>query len=248
MIPNIDESWKPVTSLLYQEPLKTLFEEVLLNCSYQPKKENIFEIFKMPVKNIKVVILGQEPLLTKYGAVGKSFAVPKYAKIPRVLRIIQKELSDEYPLSVPYAGEDEWKTLEHWQEQGIFLLNTALTMETGKTGSHFKYWENFTKKVISYISMEQPCIWLLWGKKVQRFIPYINSNPFNVENYDNETIKSIPSNEDWNYILTAPHPNLEFYFEEKAEYFKKEKGFFGCNHFIYTNEILKVLKRKQINW
>lgn len=240
MIPNVDESWKSITSLLYQEPLTILKEQILPNCSYQPKKENIFRVFQMPVNKIKVVILGQDPYPIPGNAIGRAFAVSENTKIPAILKIIQKELSDEIPLSIPYAGKD-WKTLEHWQDQGVFLLNTALTVETGRAGSHLKYWEEFTKIVISYISVTQPCIWLLWGKKAEKFIPYINQNPFFVKNYDKETIKSIPSNEDWNYILTAPHPAAEIYIGGKA-------GFYGCNHFIYTNEILKNLKKQTINW
>lgn len=60
MIPNIHESWQPVTSLLYQEPLTTLNREILPNISHQPSKENIFNVFQMPVNSIRVVILGQD--------------------------------------------------------------------------------------------------------------------------------------------------------------------------------------------
>lgn len=173
-------------------------------------------------------------------AIGRAFAVSKNRKMPASLKIIQKELFNEIPLTIPYANEDEWKTLEHWQEQGVFLLNTALTVETGRAGSHLKYWKEFTKKVISFISITHPCIWLLWGRKAEQFRPYI-SNPFSVKRYSDETIESIPSNEDWNYILTAPHPAAEAYSGGNA-------GFYGCNHFRYTNEILKVLKKQKINW
>lgn len=245
MIPNIDESWKPITSLLYQEPLTILKEQILPNCSYQPKKENIFKVFQMPVNQIKVVILGQDPYPTPGNAIGRAFAVSENTKIPVNLRIIQEETIKEgiprYSVKEDGSFSDKWKTLQHWQDQGVFLLNTALTVETGRAGSHLKYWEEFTKMVISYISVTQPCIWLLWGKKAEKFIPYINQNPFFVKNYDKETIKSIPSNEDWNYILTAPHPAAEVYMGGNA-------GFYGCNHFIYTNEILKNLKKQTINW
>lgn len=245
MIPNIDESWRPITSLLYEEPLKTLNEQILTNCSYQPKKENIFNVFQMPVNKIKVVVLGQDPYPTPGDAIGRAFAVSGNTKAPVSLKIIYKELCTTTGLmprdynvnEIPYY----WKLLQHWQDQGVFLLNTALTVETGKAGSHLKYWEEFTKRVISHISTTQPCIWLLWGKKAEKFIPFINKNPFFVKNYDKETIKSIPSNEDWNYILSAPHPAAEAYMGGNA-------GFYGCNHFIYTNEILKNLKKQTINW
>lgn len=237
----IHESWNPIISLLHQEPLTTLSEQILPNISYQPKEENIFKVFNNSVQSIKVVILGQEPYPTPGDAIGRAFAVSENTKIPASLRIIQKEIIDE---NQNYFNKDEepyWKTLQHWEDQGILLLNTALTVETGKAGSHLKYWEDFTKRVISFISSTNPCIWLLWGKKAEAFIPYISHAPFRVKGYDLETIKSIPANDNWNYILTAPHPAAETYMGGNA-------GFYGCNHFIYTNEILRVLRKKEIDW
>lgn len=238
MIPNMHESWQPVISLLYQEPLTTLNREILPNISHQPSKENIFKVFETPLNNIRVVILGQDPYPVPGDAIGRAFAVSRNKKTPVSLKIILQELHKE-GFELPFYTND-WVTLEHWQEQGVFLLNTALTVETGRAGSHLKYWEEFTKKVVSFISITHPCIWLLWGRKAEQFRPYI-SNPFSVKRYSDETIKSIPSNEDWNYILTAPHPAAEAYSGGNA-------GFYGCNHFRYTNEILKVLKKQKINW
>lgn len=238
-IEKIHKDWLPVINLLYQEPLVSLNENILPNISFQPKKENIFNVFQIPIKNIKVVILGQDPYPTPGDAIGRAFAVSENTKIPVSLRNISQELENE-GLKESHNFDNPWKTLEHWQEQGVFLLNTALTVETGKAGSHLKYWQEFTKRVISHISLTQPCIWLLWGKKAQNFIPYIK-NPYIVKDYDNETIQNIPSNEDWNYILTAPHPAAEAYSGGKA-------GFFGCNHFMYTNRVLQNLKKAPINW
>ena len=239
LIEKIHTDWLPVINLLYQEPLVSLNENILPNISFQPKKENIFNVFQIPIKNIKVVILGQDPYPTPGDAIGRAFAVSENTKIPVSLRNISQELENE-GLKESHNFDNPWKTLEHWQEQGVFLLNTALTVETGKAGSHLKYWQEFTKRVISHISLTQPCIWLLWGKKAQNFIPYIK-NPYIVKDYDNETIQNIPSNEDWNYILTAPHPAAEAYSGGKA-------GFFGCNHFMYTNRVLQNLKKAPINW
>lgn len=238
MIPNLDESWQPIKSLLYQEPLLTLNREILPNISYQPNKDKIFEVFKMPVENIKVVILGQDPYPSPNVAVGRAFAIAEGTRIPVNLRNIITEIGKS---SVEISKTESWETLQHWQDQGVFLLNTALTVETSKAGSHLKYWQDFTKRVISYISVKQPCIWILWGRKAEGFIPYINVNPYYVKNYSKETIKNIPANSNWNYILTAPHPAAEAYTGGKA-------GFFGCNHFVYTNQILKNLKKQTINW
>lgn len=228
------EDWIPLFNLLYQEPLKTLSEEVLPNISYQPKKDNIFKVFEKPMKDIKVVILGQDPYPTPGDAIGLSF-VNGRGNTPVSLRNIYKEIVD----STTSSNEDI--DINKWQEQGVFLLNTALTVETGKAGSHLKYWEDFTKRTISLIAEKQPCIWVLWGMKAQKFIPYIHNCPFHVNGYNKETIEDIPINPDWNYILTAPHPAAEVYAGGKA-------GFFGCNHFYYINSILKNKNLKEINW
>ena len=250
MIENIDKSWYPVVSMLYQEPLETLRTSILPNISFQPLKEDIFRVFEMPVNKIKVVILGTEPLPIPGESIGLSYAINSLCKLSNSLKTIGQEIygkdgDDEY--SVEHSAEitplnPEWKTLDHWTKQGIFLLNTSLTVETGNAGSHLKYWEEFTRRVISYISVKNPCIWLLWGAKAQKFIPYIQSCPFMVKGwYNKTTIQDIPANNDYNYILTAPHPAAETYSGGKA-------GFYGCNHFVFVNKILKKNKLKQINW
>lgn len=228
----INEDWTPLLNLLYQEPLKTLSEEILPNISYQPKGENIFRVFEKPMTDIKVVILGQDPYPTPGDAIGLSF-INGTDKIPVSLRNIYKEITD--------STNVETVNPKSWQEQGVFLLNTALTVETGKAGSHLKYWEDFTKRTISLIAEKHSCIWVFWGAKAQKFIPYIHKNAFHVKGYNKETIEDMPINPDWNYILTAPHPAAEAYSGGKA-------GFFGCNHFYYINSILKNKSLKEINW
>lgn len=246
MIPNtIHESWYPVVNLLYEEPLKTLNEEILSNISFQPKSENIFKVFEMPVTDIKVVILGQDPYPTPGDAIGRAFAVSEKTRIPVSLKNIEKEVYQTKGIRVMNDDNDivdqSWKTLNHWSEQGIFLINSALTVETGKAGSHLKYWQEFTKRVVSFIAQKNPCIWIFWGKKAQQYRLYIQNNPYYVHGYDEDTINNIPSNSDWNYILQAPHPAAEAYAGGKA-------GFFGCNHFLYTNKILQKTKSMQITW
>lgn len=227
----IHEDWLPIMNLLHQEPLKTLSETILPNISYQPKADNIFKVFEVPINSIKVVILGQDPFPTPNDAIGLSF-INGINKIPVSLKNIFKEIIDSEASKVINQYT--------WQEQGVFLLNTALTVETGKAGSHLKYWEDFTKRVINHISINQPCIWLLWGKKAEKFMPYIKDT-FNASNYSKETIENIPVNSDWNYLLIAPHPAAEAYSGGTA-------GFFGCNHFYYTNKILSKLSKSIINW
>ena len=244
MMNKMHESWNPIKGLLYQEPLITLNEKILPEISYEPRKHDIFNVFETPVKDIKVVILGQDPYPSSRIANGLAFSVNENTSSPISLKNIYKEVSTSIGLMTQDYEVNEipsgYKTLKHWQEQGVFLLNTALTVETNNAGSHLKYWEQFTKRVISHISLNQPCIWLFWGRKVQEFIPYIKGTVFRVSGYDKETIEYIPINEDYNYILTANHPDSEIH--------QDNAGFYGCNHFYYVNSILKNKNLKEIKW
>jgi len=197
----------------------------------------------MPVTDIKIVILGQDPYPTPGNAIGRAFAVSPSMRIPVSLRNIHKEIISTTGVEIEgwESSGNPWKSLGHWEKQGVFLLNSALTVETGKAGSHLKYWENFTNRVISFLIRQSPCIWILWGKRAQKYRRYINVKAFDVFGYDEKTINEVPANPNWNYILQAPHPAAEAYSGGKA-------GFFGCKHFLFANTILKKTKSKQITW
>jgi len=223
----IHYSWHPLIKReMNTEAFLTFRNEILPNMLYYPEKLKIFRVFCMPVTDIRVVILGQDPYHGPGQATGLSFAVNSNISMPPSLRIIQQELNDE----VEWQRES-WRTLEHWEKQGVFLLNTALTVESGRPGSHLEYWEDFTKKVIYFIGYHNPCIWMLWGQKAQRFVANLPAKTiFNVHGYDDKTIKQIPNSTDYNYILKAAHP--------AAEVYKSNARFLGCNHFKFANEIL----------
>lgn len=207
----IHSSWKPIRELLDEdEKLKYLNQKILPNCKFYPAPMDIFNVFQMPVEDIKVVILGQDPYPNKNQAIGYSFAVNENINKPVSLKIIEKEVGSELN-----------RTLSNWREQGVFLLNTALTVEEKKAGSHLKYWENFTHNVIAHISQRSNAIFILWGKKAQAYKQHIfNSN---------------------GRCLEAPHPAAEAYAGGTA-------GFYGCNHFKITNQILEEQGKKQIIW
>lgn len=241
----IHESWKPLMWLLNQDEMLRLNTEVLPTSIYYPPKEQIFRVFQKPLSEIKVVILGQDPYPTPGNANGLAFAVNENINPPYSLKTIYKEVATSTGLMLPDHEVNDipisWKTLEHWEQQGVFLLNTALTVESGKPGSHLKYWEAFIKQVIYFIAQNQPCIWLLWGKKAQSAITYMPKNKlFNVRGYNKETINQIPANPYTNYILRASHP--------AAEAYSKDAGFLGCNHFHFVNKILERNSLKTINW
>lgn len=219
----IHGSWKPfLTDLIKNNPeLVNLNTQILPNINYYPQREDVFNVFSMPVEDIKVVILGQDPYHTKNQALGYSFAVPEDKPIPPSLRIMAKELG-----KTDYTTDLKWRTLQHWREQGVFLLNTALTVEENKAGSHLSYWERFTQSVIRFISFTQPCIWLLWGKKARSYEDFIAGE--------------VKEKGMYNTILEAPHPASETY--------KPGSGFIGCNHFVIVNKLLQLQGKEIINW
>lgn len=236
----MDSSWNPILNKLYQEPLLELRDKILPNISYYPESKDIFNAFKMDMNKVKVVILGQDPYPTPSTAIGYAFAVNKDRVVPPSLRIIHNEIVQEKNLLLnnEIFLTPAWKTLNHWVEQGVLLLNTALTVEAGKAGSHLTYWEEFIKSVIRYLSNSNPCIWLLWGKKAQAFKTSIY-NPYKVSGYNRENISDIPV-VNYNYILEACHPAASLY--------GGNASFIGCDHFYLANEILKETKKKPIKW
>ena len=182
-----------------------------------PEDNDIFNAFKLTdLRDIKVVILGQDPYHGPNQAHGLCFSVLPEIKIPPSLRNIYKELqSDIDKFVIPDHGY-----LQFWARQGVFLLNTVLTVEEGKAHSHKNLgWETFTDRVIQIINDElSNIVFLLWGTHAQN--------------------KCMNIDESKHHILKASHPSpLSAY-----------RGFFGCKHFSKTNDILTKNNKKPINW
>tara|TARA_R110000851_G_scaffold97156_2_gene210676 strand:+ start:8842 stop:9558 length:717 start_codon:yes stop_codon:yes gene_type:complete len=236
LLKNAHESWVPLLhSLAYQEPLMG-FLESLGEKSFQPKVSEIFKVFEMPIKDIKVVILGKEPYPIPGISNGLAYGVVDGQKIPEISNSIREEVVKTVPWSVERAGEAA--TLEKWVNQGVFLLNTSLTVETGNAGSHTKHWRDFTEAVVSFISKSQPCIWLMWGRSPASYKDRVQ-NAFSLRGYDRENIEEIPVDPKLNYISEGFHPVVT-----KAE----SRETFSENGFYYTNRILNKMNKKQIIW
>lgn len=238
----IHKSWEPIVGALFREPLVTLNNDILPNIAYLPKREQIFNVFKMPVKDIKVVILGQDPYPTPGDAIGYAFAVPPDRKTPKSLQVILEEIvNSKVQVDEKVFIEHKWKTLQHWRKQGVFLLNTALTVESGNSGSHLKHWQDFVRGVIGFISAKNPAIWLLWGRKAQLFVPYMKGEVYPVsDKYTDKNIHQMPANPFYNYIISTPHPAAELY--------SKNAGFSGSKCFSIVNQILFNNRNQQILW
>lgn len=233
----IHPSWNPILGKLYQEPLITLNEDVLAKIASNPASKDIFNVFSMPIKNIKVIILGEEPYRNPRYSTGYAFAAPTELPMPELLKTIQTEVLDSDPSNMNGSGEID---LMQWVDQGVFLLNTSLTAEIGKYGSHIDYWQPFIKGVINYIAIHQPCIWLFWGTRAQSFLNGIpDKSVINAGKYSRQDIDNIPISPSNNYILKCPHPITEVYDSGR---------FYGCDHFYKTNRILSLKRQEKIKW
>lgn len=150
---------------------------------YYPKDRDVLKFTQLTrFKDIKVVILGQDPYHGDGQATGLAFSVNKGQKIPPSLRNIYKELNADTGLPIPSHGD-----LTSWARQGVLLLNEVLTVKRGTPGSHANLgWQRFTHEIIEKLSKKGDIAFLLWGHKAQ-----------SVENLIS----------DKNLILKAAHPS-----------------------------------------
>lgn len=211
-----DEILKNERDKNYFKKLQSTISNERLNKTVYPDETQVENALKLtPFDDVKCVILGQDPYPNPNQAMGLAFSVNKNVSIPRSLQNIYKELQQEYNYPIPNNGD-----LTPWAKQGVLLLNSTLTVEKGKAGSHFGLgWEIYTDKIIDSLNNSNHAIvFMLWGKKAQEKATLI-------------TNKS-------HLILTAPHPSP----------YSANTGFFGCEHFKKCNEFLMSLGQAPINW
>lgn len=219
--PQIENSWLNVLAQEFEKPYMSNLKLFLIKekSVYKvfPPGELIFKAFDAcPFKDVKVVILGQDPYHGEGQAEGLCFSVPKGVSIPPSLQNIFKEIQSD----IGYEKMPDSGHLSDWAKQGVFLLNTTLTVREHQALSHKNQgWEIFTDAVINILSQERTgLIFLLWGSPAQSKRKLIDENKHTV--------------------LVAPHPSpLSAY-----------RGFLGCKHFSQTNDILKKQGLEPINW
>lgn len=218
----IEPSWKEVlksefTKPYFQQIVTFLKTEKSAGKIIYPPGPLIFNAFNQtPITKLKVVILGQDPYHGAGQAHGLSFSVPNGIKPPPSLVNIFKEIQDDIGTAMPL----QYGNLTRWAEQGILLLNAALTVRANEPFSHANFgWAEFTNAVIQKISDEKKgIIFLLWGKFAQE--------------------KQLLIDETKHFVLKAAHPSP----------FSADKGFFGCKHFSKTNELLTKQGLSPIDW
>lgn len=207
----IEPEWKEVLNEYFdKQEFKDLTEFVrreYLTKKIFPEPANIFKAFwETPFSKVKVVILGQDPYHGDGQAQGLSFSVPVGVKVPPSLQNMYKEIENEFGIKKDFTVGD----LEPWAKQGVFLLNSVLTVVANSPASHKgRGWEDFTDFVISKLSQQSKgLVFMLWGNFAKGKESLIDSSK--------------------HLVLKAPHPSP----------FSVHTGFFGCNHFKLCNEYL----------
>jgi len=178
-----------------------------------------------PFEKVQVVVLGQDPYHGPDQAQGLAFSVGAGQKIPPSLRNIFKEIQRDLGAPIP-SGTDAG-SLERWAEQGVLLLNTALTVEQSKPASHSDWgWEVLTDKIIQALSAHpKPKAFLLWGAHAQSKAKQI------------EALNDLGRH----LILKANHPS-------PLSALRRPTPFMGCGHFGQVNRWLEGQKKKPILW
>lgn len=166
----LESSWKQLLGSEFSQPyfqnlaefVKTEYKTAVI----YPPGPHIFRAFEMcPVKDVKVVIIGQDPYHGLNQANGLSFAVNKDIRVPPSLQNIYKELESDLGIKPAAHGD-----LTPWAAQGVLLLNATLTVRASSPGSHQgKGWEQFTDAVIAKLNdSRENLVFILWGKYAQQ--------------------------------------------------------------------------------
>jgi len=216
----MESGWKAQLNSQFDQPYMTDLRASLVNrgksgVTIYPHPDNWFTAFNLtPFNEVKVVILGQDPYHGPNQAHGLCFSVLPGVSIPPSLRNIYKELDADLGLQPVKHGY-----LESWAKQGVFLLNSVLTVEHGAAASHRGLgWEVFTDAVIETLNTRTAnTVFMLWGGYAKRKGQMIDPNR--------------------HLVLQSAHPSP-----------LSVRGFTGCRHFSKANEYLENCGKEPIDW
>ena len=216
---NIGNDWDALLAAEFEKDYYKALRDFLIaeyrNHTVYPDMHDIFNALKLtPYNKVKAVILGQDPYHGPGQAHGLCFSVQKGVAKPPSLVNIFKELNTETGMAIPKDGY-----LVPWAEQGVLLLNTALTVRQGEANSHKGHgWETLTDRIIEHLNArEDPLVFILWGGNARTKKALIKA-PLHL-------------------VLESAHPSP----------LSAQSGFFGNGHFNKTNEFLKQFD-KRIYW
>ena len=220
----LEASWQSLLGDQFDQPYMESLREFLLaekragKRIYPPGPQMFAALDLVPVEQVRVVIIGQDPYHGPNQAMGLSFSVPKDQALPPSLRNMYTEIQQDLgqPFDLGQASGD----LTHWAEQGVLLLNAVLSVEHAQAASHQgKGWEQFTDALVQRLSnRREGLIFMLWGSYAQK--------------------KAAQVAADRHHLLKAPHPSP----------LSAHRGFFGCRHFSAANRLLQQQGQAPIQW
>ena len=217
----LEDSWLAILRQEFEQPYMQQLRQFLQaekdrrKIIFPPGKQ-IFHAFNTTsFEQVKVVILGQDPYHGPNQAHGLCFSVVPGVSPPPSLINIFKEIEDDLGIPAPKHG-----CLQSWAEQGVLLLNSTLTVERARAGSHQgKGWETFTDRVIEALNEHREgLVFMLWGSYAQN--------------------KGALINQQKHQVLKSPHPSP----------LSAHRGFFGNRHFSQANEYLERQGLTPIQW
>ncbi len=212
--------------------LMAAVEELRKTETIYPSQEKILNAlaFTAP-KDVRVVILGQDPYHGPNQAMGLSFSVPQGEKLPPSLRNIYKEMAADLGCSMPESGD-----LTSWAQQGVLLLNTTLTVREHAANSHSKLgWQVLTNYVIERcFSLPQPVVFLAWGRHAITL----------VEDARSRAVGQSCANLETKHILKSTHPSPLSANKQGGEL----RAFMGSRPFSSANNLLVRCGQSPIEW
>ena len=222
MTPPLPPAWQALLKDELQKPYWCSLEQ-RLGAAYEsgavyPPAQQLFAAFeRTPPTCVRAVILGQDPYHEPGQANGLAFSVSRGVKLPPSLQNIYKEL--EADLGVPAAKSGD---LTSWAQQGVFLLNTVLSVRAHAANSHKDFgWQSFTDAVIAALAeLPPPVAFVLWGAQAQKKAALVEKSPYP------------------RLVLQSPHPSpLSAY-----------RGFFGSRPFSQINAFLVSYGFSPVDW
>ncbi|HEY9102091.1 uracil-DNA glycosylase [Chitinimonas sp.] len=221
MTPDIPAAWRPLLNAQTAQPYWAELHTFLAKEAskgkliYPPAAQRYAALEALAPESVKVVILGQDPYHGPGQAHGLSFSVPIGVKPPPSLKNIFKEIARDLGHTPPQHGD-----LSAWARQGVLLLNSVLSVESGLAGAHRKRgWERFTDALVSQLAAQQEAIvFMLWGAYAEAKAELID-----------------PAR---HCILRSVHPSP----------LSAHRGFLGNGHFSAANDYLQAHGRAPIDW
>ncbi|WP_353400389.1 uracil-DNA glycosylase [Hydrogenophaga sp. 5NK40-0174] len=219
----VHAGWLPYVRNYFQSEdgrgLLSFLEQRMTTGAHIYPPEPLRALSAVAPKDVRVVILGQDPYHGPGQAEGLAFSVPDGVRIPPSLRNIFKELGHDLGMPVPASG-----SLVRWAEQGVLLLNTCLTVEDGQAASHSgRGWETLTDTLVGHCGGPDasPTVFMLWGAHAQKKQALVDRGR--------------------HLVLQSNHPS-------PLSATRGPAPFLGCGHFSAANAWLKEQGRPAVKW